>query len=57
VYRVVSSKSYPANEAPLADIFATSGPQKLVLITCAGDWVTSEHQFDQRLVVIAEPAH
>jgi LPXTG-site transpeptidase (sortase) family protein len=57
VYRVASSKSYPANQAPLADIFATSGPQKLVLITCAGDWVTSEHQFDQRLVVIATPAY
>jgi LPXTG-site transpeptidase (sortase) family protein len=57
VYRVVSSQSYAANEAPVAQIFAKSGPSQLVLITCAGDWVTSEHQFDQRLVVVAAPAY
>jgi LPXTG-site transpeptidase (sortase) family protein len=57
VYRVTSSKSYPANQAPLADIFATTGPSRLALITCTGDWVTSEHQFDQRLVVIAQAAY
>jgi LPXTG-site transpeptidase (sortase) family protein len=57
VYRVTSTHSYPANEAPLAQIFATAGPAQLVLITCAGTWVTSEHQFDQRLVVTANPAY
>lgn len=57
VYRVTSSHSYAANEAPLAQIFATAGPAQLVLITCAGTWVTSEHQFDQRLVVTATPAY
>lgn len=57
VYRVASSKSYAAADAPVAQIFATSGPQGLVLITCTGDWVTSEHQFDQRLVVVATPAY
>jgi len=57
VYRVISSTSYAANEAPLAQIFATAGPQGLVLITCTGDWVTSQHQFDQRLVVVATPAY
>lgn len=57
VYRVTSSQSYPANQAPLAQIFATSGPAQLVLITCTGTWVTSERQFDQRLVVTAIPAY
>jgi LPXTG-site transpeptidase (sortase) family protein len=57
VYRVASVTSYPANQAPLDAIFATSGPSKLVLITCTGDWVTSQRQFDQRLVVIANPVH
>ncbi len=57
VYRVVSSTSYPANQAPLDKIFATSGPAQLVLITCTGDWVTSGKQFDQRLVVVATPAY
>ena len=53
LYRVASTQSYAANAAPVAQIFATAGPWQLVLITCTGDWVTSEHQFDQRLVVIA----
>ncbi len=57
VYRVASVKSYAANEAPVAQIFTTSGSQGLVLITCAGEWVTSQHQFDQRLVVLATPAY
>jgi len=57
VYRVSSSTSYAANEAPVAQIFAASGPSQLVLITCTGEWVTSQHQFDQRLVVLAAPAY
>lgn len=57
VYRVVSSTSYAANNAPLSQIFATTGPSGLVLITCTGDWVTSQKQFDQRLVVTATPAY
>ena len=56
-YRVVSTTTYPANQAPLAQIFAASGPAQLVLITCTGDWVTSQKQFDQRLVVVATPAY
>lgn len=57
LYRVVSSKTYQTNTAPVEQIFKTSGPSQIVLITCAGEWVTSEHQFDQRLVVIATPAY
>lgn len=57
VYRVASATNYPADKAPLDKIFATSGAPQLVLITCTGDWVTSQHQFDQRLVVIATPAY
>ncbi len=57
VYRVATSQSYATNAAPVEQIFAKTGPSQLVLITCAGEWVTSEHQFDQRLVVVAEPAY
>lgn len=57
LYRVASSQTYAANTAPVEQIFKTTGPSQLVLITCAGEWVTSEHQFDQRLVVIATPAY
>lgn len=57
VYRVASVQSYPANQAPLDKIFAAGGSPQLVLITCTGDWVTSQKQFDQRLVVVAVPAY
>jgi len=55
-YTVISVQSYPADaETPSVDdsIFATSGPSQLVLITCGGDWVPDEHQFNERLVVFA----
>jgi LPXTG-site transpeptidase (sortase) family protein len=57
IYKVISSQSYPANQAPLSQIFATDGAPQLVLITCTGNWVTSQKQFDERLVVVAVPAY
>jgi LPXTG-site transpeptidase (sortase) family protein len=53
IYKVVSTNAYPVEEAPAADIFATSGPSQLVLITCTGEWVPGERQFSERLVVLA----
>lgn len=55
VYEVVEVTLYSPDEAPLHKIFATSGPSRLVLITCEGEWVQDERQFDKRLVVIARP--
>lgn len=55
VYEVVEIALYAPDEAPLGKIFATSGPSRLVLITCEGEWVQDERQFDKRLVVIARP--
>ncbi len=51
VQRVVS---YSPKEAPLQQIFSKSGGSFLNLITCAGDWIPSEHQTTLRLVVYAE---
>lgn len=42
---------YPSQEAPLQDIFGNAGGRYLNLITCAGDWVPSQHQTTHRLVV------
>jgi len=53
-YIVTSVQEYPADTAPAASIFATSGPSQLVLITCDGSWVPSEKSFDKRLVVFAK---
>lgn len=56
IYKVQSVQSYPVDEAPAASIFATSGTSQVVLITCTGQWVPGERQFNERLVVIAVPA-
>jgi LPXTG-site transpeptidase (sortase) family protein len=57
VYKVSEVDLYDPGQAPLAHIFATSGPSQLVLITCDGEWVQDEHQFNKRLVVVAKPAY
>ena len=50
-FKVTRVTSYPPNQAPLQDIFANNGGKYLNLITCAGDWIPSEHQTTLRLVV------
>ena len=57
VYRVESTSTSPMSDAPAPAIFATTGPHKLVLITCAGDWIQSEREFSERLIVVAVPAY
>ena len=56
VYRVSSIAEYQPS-ASTDDFFTTTGPSRLVLITCDGDWVPAAHSYDKRLVVIAEPAY
>ena len=50
---VTNIEEVPADSAPAASIFATTGPSQLVLITCDGSWVQSAKSFDKRLVVFA----
>ncbi len=54
-YTVTETDEYPADTAPAASIFTTTGPSELVLITCDGTWVPSARSFDQRFVVVAQP--
>lgn len=45
---------------PSADtsaLFSVSGPAQVVLITCDGEWIQDEHQFNKRLVVVAKSAY
>ena len=42
---------YPPQQAPIQDIFGNRSGKYLNLITCAGDWIPSEHQTTLRLVV------
>ncbi len=52
-FTVTNIEEYPADTAPAASIFVTTGPSQLVLITCDGDWVQSAKSFSARLVVFA----
>ena len=50
-FRVTRVAYYTPQEAPIQDIFGNRGGIYLNLITCAGDWIPSQHQTNLRLVV------
>jgi LPXTG-site transpeptidase (sortase) family protein len=50
-FRVTDVESYPPQDAPIQQIFGNNGGKYLNLITCAGDWIPSQHQTALRLVV------
>lgn len=53
-YIVNSKTQYLTADAPLEEIFRTTGPSQLVLITCEGDWDSKSRSYDKRLVVVAK---
>lgn len=57
-FKVTRLAYYRPEDAPLQDIFGNSGGIYLNLITCAGEWIPSQHQTTLRLVVYTtlEPA-
>jgi LPXTG-site transpeptidase (sortase) family protein len=50
-FQVTRIALYTPQEAPIQDIFGNWGGTYLNLITCAGDWIPSQHQTNLRLVV------
>lgn len=50
-FRVDAVMFYTPQQAPLQQIFGNGGGTYLNLITCAGDWIQSQHQTTLRLVV------
>lgn len=56
VYKVSTLTEYAA-DAPTESLFTSSGPSRLVLITCDGDWIVADRTFEKRLVVVAESAY
>jgi LPXTG-site transpeptidase (sortase) family protein len=50
-FQVTRIEFYPPQDAPIQDIFGNWGGTYLNLITCAGDWIPSQHQTNLRLVV------
>lgn len=51
-FKVTASTVVPSTADP-AGLWATTGPPRMTLITCAGDWVPSVGQYNQRLLVSA----
>jgi sortase (surface protein transpeptidase) len=52
-FRVTSVRAYSASSRPPAGLFASSGPPRLSLITCAGAWDAQHGIYAERLVVDA----
>ena|SRR5258707_8209470 len=50
-FRVTHIEYYAPDQAPIQDIFGNPGGIYLNLITCAGDWIPSQHQTALRVVV------
>jgi len=50
-FHVTSIVFYSPPDAPIQQIFANNSGTYLNLITCAGDWIPSQHQTTLRLVV------
>jgi sortase (surface protein transpeptidase) len=53
-FHVTSTAFYSPQEAPIQEIFGNETGTYLNLITCAGDWIPSQHQTSLRLVVYTE---
>ena len=52
-YVVSDIELYPYQGVPMSSILTTTGPARLVLITCDGAWVQGNRTYDHRLVVYA----
>lgn len=53
-YRVINKQSYPFDQLPLQQIFASSGKAQLNLITCGGEWNRINKNYSQRVVIYSE---
>lgn len=54
-YQVVARQEFSKESVPLADLFARTGPPRLVLITCGGPFLADIRSYEDNVVVIAEP--
>jgi LPXTG-site transpeptidase (sortase) family protein len=53
-YRVVSSRTFTSNDAPVEEIIGFTERDSLTLITCDGTFNVRTHEYDKRLIVRAE---
>ena len=52
-FQVTDITSYDYANLPMDQIISSTGSPRLALITCGGDWISSEHIYDKRLVITA----
>lgn len=53
-FRVLQVAFYTPQNAPIQSIFGNDSGKYLNLITCAGDWIPSQHQTTLRLVIYTQ---
>jgi hypothetical protein len=54
-YTVVARRSYAKTSLPVAEVFATDVPSRLVLLTCGGAFDEATHHYADNIVVYALP--
>lgn len=52
-YRVVDVESVPKARLPVADLFRRDGEERLVLVTCGGEFDRSRGTYEENIVVTA----
>ena len=55
-YTVTATARYPKAELPAQEVFTQDGAERLVLITCGGDFDTASRHYADNVVVFATPA-
>ena len=55
-YRVTATARYPKADLPAQEVFAQDGAERLVLITCGGDFDRTSRHYADNVVVFADPA-
>lgn len=52
---VVTRKAiYKYDKVPLEEVFGESTKKQLNLITCTGQWIASQHNYSQRMIIYSE---
>ncbi len=54
-YRVVSRERITKKALPTQDLFRRTGPPRLILITCGGEFDAQLHSYRDNVVVVAQP--
>ncbi|UJH69931.1 class F sortase [Ornithinimicrobium sp. INDO-MA30-4] len=54
-YEVVGREQFDKGDLPVADLFERAGPERLVLITCTGEWQADVGSYTDNVVIAATP--